>query len=240
MRLSQTENNLLGNGNYNIIGTSISGVDNYVGPMISCSLVLDYFNISRYVEPLLKNVKLDGSELKELVNSFRYSSLNFMDASTINMLKDLELSEHMSKFNSANKVVWSMLKKCEVPDAYITSDKELMEVIDTIDDSLHSDNNKRYVLWNTNHSLELITPKAVFITKPCNKTVVTKLARRIADLALEVKLNSIGKEYPKYHIPKYPDSIQEKYVEKYGNTVYHRLFMGNLSKYPIGRMIFDD
>ena len=67
MQPSETEKKLIKDGNYNIIGTNISGVDNYVGPIVGCSIVLDYYNISRYVDPLLKDVSLNADEVKELV-----------------------------------------------------------------------------------------------------------------------------------------------------------------------------
>ena len=89
MQPSEIEKKLIKDGNYNIIGTNISGVDNYVGPMVGCSIVLDYYNISRYVDPLLKNVSLNADEVKELVDSFRYHAFHFMEVPTINMVRSL-------------------------------------------------------------------------------------------------------------------------------------------------------
>ena len=59
MRLSETESNLIKDNNYYIIGTSISGENNYIGPMVSCSVVLDYSNLSPVKEFLsTKNITM--------------------------------------------------------------------------------------------------------------------------------------------------------------------------------------
>lgn len=241
MRLSQTENKLLHENNFNIIGTSVSGTENFVGPIISCSIVLDYFNISPLVKKFINNDGFEKEDLKELVNSFRYINFYTMDENSINMLRDISLSEHMCKFNCANKLVWDMLQKCEVPDAYITSDKDLTEVIDTINDSVHTEHNSRYVLWNTNHSLELVTPKALFLTKDCNSTIVTKLCKKMADLMVTGHLKKLdSKTGNKYNFANSPREEQVGFVEKFGNTVYHRVFLPELSKYPVGKLLWSD
>lgn len=239
MQPSEIEKKLIKDGNYNIIGTNISGVDNYVGPMVGCSIVLDYYNISRYVDPLLKNVSLTADEVKELIDSFRYHTFHFMEVPTINMVRNLEFSEHMAKFNSANKLVWDMLKKCEVPDAYITADKPLTEVMDTKDDSLHSDGRDRFVLWNTNHSLELVTPKAIFIDRATKSTLVTRITKKLANMALGIKLRALDKDFNEYSISKNPGKEQVDYVKKFGNTIHHRVFLPELSKYPMGKLFND-
>lgn len=241
MQLSQTENDLIHNNNFNIVGTSVSGVDNYVGPVIACSIVLDYFSISPLVKKFLSKSKLDKSELKELISSFRYMEFCTIDESSINSLRSIELAEHMAKFNCANKLVWSMLQKCEVPDVYITSDKDLTEVIDTINDSVHTEHSERYVLWNTNHSLELVTPKATFITKKVNQSLVTKLCKKFADLMVRHRLQEIDLESNhRYNFADNTGIEQVELVKKYGNTIYHRVFLPELSKYPVGKLLWGD
>lgn len=239
MQLSAIENELIHSNNFNIVGTAVCGVTNYVGPMVACSAVLDYFNLPKHTKEFIKCDKLSEEQVKEFMSGLRYISINVMTTEEINSLKDVSLAEHLVKFNCANKLVWNMLKNCEVPDAYITVDKPLTEVIDTINDSVHSDRGERYVLWSKNHSLELITPKALFITKPKNRAIVTKVCFTIAEKILYNKLceldNITGN---KYNIVKYPGEEQVKFVKKYGNTIYHRVLLPKLSVYPVGELLW--
>lgn len=241
MRPSTIEKDLLNDSNYTIVGTSIAGVDNYVGPMVACSVVLDYFALPDKLKDFIDNKKLDDTAFKQFVKQLRYIEFYVMEADVINTLKDSELAEHMTKFNCANKLVWRMLQKCEVPDAYITADKDLTEVIDTIDDSVHSEKGERYVLWNTNHSLELVTPKALFVTHPVNDTIVTRVAQRFANLMLSNKLAQLDiLTEKKYNVHEFPGEQQVQYVAKYGNTINHRVYLPKLSKYPIGKLMWSD
>lgn len=241
MRLSATENKLLHENNFNIVGTAISGVENYVGPMVACSIVLDYFDLPEVLQGFIEDKKLTDVEFKGMVKKFHYIEFYVMEPDVINTLKDNELAEHMAKFNCANRLVWRMLQKCEVPDAYITADKDLTEVIDTINDSVHSEGKDRYVLWNTNHSLELITPKALFLTKKVNQSVVTKVCKKMADLLLKNKLTQLDAlTGNKYHMSEFPGDKQVQYVAKNGNTINHRLFLPKLTKYPVGKLMWSD
>lgn len=241
MRLSAIENKLLHDSNYNIIGTAIDGVENYVGPMVACSVVLDYFDIPNKLKDFIDGKKLTDIEFKEMVKKLKYIEFYVMEPDVINTLKDNELAEHMAKFNCANKLVWRMLQKCEVPDAYITADKDLTEVIDTTTDSVHSEGKDRYVLWNTNHSLELITPKAIFVTKPVNYSIVTKVCKRMASLLVHNKLTQLDTiTGNKYHMGEFPGEKQVQYVAKNGNTINHRLFLPKLTKYPVGKLLWSD
>lgn len=239
MRLSETESNLIKDNNYYIIGTSISGENNYIGPMVSCSVVLDYSNLSP-VKEFLSTKNITKETIENLFKSFLYYTTYITKSEDINSLRDIKLSEHKTKFNCANKLVWNMLKKCEVPDAYLTSDTDLTEVVDTLSDSLHTERPDRYVLWNKDHSLELITPKAIFKSVPTNKSITTRVAKKIADMILLHELKSIDAKLPKYKVLDFPGKEQEKYVSMYGNTVYHRVFLPELKKYPLGRLINDE
>lgn len=239
MRLSAVENKLIHDGDYNIIGTAISGVENYVGPMVACSVMLDYFDLPEHLNKFITGGKLGDVEFKKFIKQLKYVEFYVMEPDVINTLKDIELAEHMTKFNCANKLVWRMLQKCEVPDAYITADKDLTEVIDTVDDSVHSEHSERYVLWNTNHSLELVTPKAHFITKKLNEAIVLKVAQRLADLMVGNKLTQLDTiTENKYNIHEFPGEQQVQYVAKYGNTISHRVFLPKLSKYPVGKLLW--
>ncbi len=241
MRLSAIENTLIHDNNFTILGTSISGVENYVGPMVACSIILDYFALPKNLKKFIDGDKLSDIEFKQFVKELRYIEFYAMEADVINTLKDVELAEHMAKFNCANKLVWRMLQHCEVPDAYITSDKDLTEVIDTTVDSVHSERGDRYVLWNTNHSLELVTPKALFITKPVDKSITTRVAKRFADLLLKNKLSQLDAlTGSKYYMSEFPGEKQVQYVAKYGNTINHRVFLPRLTKYPVGQLMWSD
>lgn len=241
MQLSAIEDKLLHENNYTILGTSISGVDNYVGPMVACSVILDYFALPAKLEDFINGEKFTDVEFKSFVKELKYIEFYVMESDVINTLKDTELAEHMTKFNCANKLVWRMLQKCEVPDAYITADKDLTEVIDTTVDSVHSERSDRYVLWNTNHSLELVTPKALFITKPVNESITTQVAKKFADLLLNNKLTQLDTlTGNKYCMREFPGEKQVQFVAKYGNTINHRVFLQRLSKYPVGQLMWGD
>lgn len=237
--ISPTEIQHLNNSIYTIIGTSVAGVDNYVGPIVACSVCLDYFNLPKHLERFINNEKLTSEELKEFMSDLCISTIYVVEPAVINTIRDIELAEDMAKFNSTNKLVWDMLLKRIVPEVYITSDKPLIEVVDTSTDSVRAENKDRYVRWTSHHSIELITPKAEFLTAPWTDSLCTKVAHRLSELAVRGRLKNLDKEIPNYQILRFTGKEQEQFVSKYGNTVHHRVFLPELKKYPIGRLIND-
>lgn len=235
--ISPTEIQHLNNSLYNILGTSVAGVDNYVGPIVACSVCLDYFNLPKHTERFVNEDKLTTDELKEFMADLPLSSIYVVEPTVINTVRDISLAEDMAKFNSTNKLVWTMLIRKVVPEVYITSDKPLVEVVDTSTDSVRAENKDRYVRWTSHHSIELITPKAEFLDCPWADTLCTKIAHRLSELAVKGRLKNLDKEIPNYQILKFTGKEQEQFVSKYGNTIHHRVFLPELKKYPIGRLI---
>lgn len=242
MLISTIEKNLLKRKNSLVVGTANAGTRNYIGPIVSCSIVLNYKLLSCFIQDILDGKELEREELESLVKSFKFSNFYFVEPTLLNDIGDTETAEYLSNFNCANKIVWSMLKKRVVPDAFITSNKELKEVIKSSIDSLHSvnENVSEYTVWDKPPSLNMLVPKAEFISVKTAETLVTRLAKKLAQKALDKRLVQIAKECPKYDVLNNLGRGQIKFVRKFGNTKYHRIYLKELSKYPVNTLIFDN
>lgn len=242
LEISDLEKKLIKKGNRFIVGTANAGLDNYVGPIVSCSIVLDYKFLSCFIEDILNDRILNNKELESLVRSFKFSNFYFVEPSLLNNIEDTEVASYLANFNCANKLVWTMLKKRLVPSVFLTADMELKEVVKSSLDSVHSinENTSKYIVWDKAHSLEMIVPKSEFKPVPADSTLVTHLAKKLATIALNNKLKAISKECPKYDVLNNLGKTQVDFVKKFGNTKYHRIYLKELSKYPINTLIFDN
>lgn len=239
MQPSKLEKRLLKEGNTLIMGTACVGEDNYVGPIVSCSVLLDYNKISPYINNLLMNLPVDVKGMEEILKNLKYCELKVITQEELNSLNDKETAIYYSIFSCVNSLIWKMLMKKEVPDAFITKCFPIKEVVKSSYDSLHSANKSvsDYMIWDNSPTINMLAPKAEFFVSNNKNVLSTNIAYELARRKLKNCLIDIDKEIPQYNILNNTKEGQIEIVSKLGNTKYHRLYIKELAKYPINTLI---
>lgn len=239
---SKLEKELQNDGNSLILGTACVGIDNYVGPMVACSVILDYNHINPLFNNLIKN-DLPIKYLADVLKSLKYYATKITTLDELNSLANKEASVYYTNYNAVNKLIWKMLKNREVPSAFVTEKYQLKEVANSSYDSLHSANTRisDYMIWDVSPTLNMLAPKAEYIVSNSRKPALcVKIAKALASIVLNQELTKIDKKIPDYKILEQNDKRQETFVKKMGNTQYHRVYLDALSKYPINTLIFEE
>lgn len=240
MQPSIIEKRLLKEGETLIVGTSCVGADNYVGPVISCSVVLDYNKLTPYFNNLVEDLPLDVKGMQTILQSLKYFVIHITKEEELNNLNGPEMAVYYSNFCCVNKLIWDMLKKREVPSAFITDKFDLKEVVHSSFDSLHSANKQisDFMIWDVPPTLNMLAPQAQYIkTNKRSNVLCVQIANKLANRQLKSCLKNIDKEIPQYHILEKSGKEQINIVKTLGNSQYHRLFIKELAKYPINTLI---
>ena len=239
MQPGKLEKQLLKEGNTFIVGTASAGENNYVGPIVSCSVVMDYNKLTPYFNNLLQELPLDSKGMEEILKSLKYCILKIISQDELNELNDQETALHYSNFSAVNKLIWKMLADKEVPEVFITKRFPLKEVVKSSYDSLHSANKSIYdnMIWDNPPTLNMLAPKAEYYTSNAKSVLCINVAYELAKRQLRSCLKEIDKKIPQYDIINKPQKEQVQIVSKLGNTQYHRLYIKELAKYPINTLI---
>lgn len=239
---SKLEKELLKSGDNIIVGTACVGIGNYVGPMVACSIILDYDHLHPLFNNLISNT-LPVKYLADILKALKYYATKITTLEELNSLANEESAIYYTNYYAVNKLIWKMLKKREVPTVFITEKYPLKEVVNSSYDSLHSANKRisDYMIWDNSPTLNMLVPKADYIVSNSKKPALcTKIAKALANIVLSQELAKIEKQIPQYHILEKNNKEQENFVKKMGNTQYHRLYIESLAKYPINTLVFEE
>lgn len=239
MQPGKLEKQLLKEGNTYIVGTACVGETNYVGPIVSCSVVMDYNKLTPYFNNLLQELPLDVKGMEEILKSLKYYIIKIVSQDELNELNDQETALYYANFCAVNKLIWKMLADREVPEVFITKGSPLKEVVKSSYDSLHSANKSvsNYMIWDNPPTLNMLAPKAEYYASNAKSILCTNVAYELAKRQLRTCLREIDKKIPQYDIINKPQKEQVAIVSKLGNTQYHRLYIKELAKYPINTLI---
>ena len=216
-----------------LLAASTWGVDEFVGPITSVGLELDYDNIIPELYEALTGGTITSSMRNEIINSIPTVYGHVLTLSSLNDIANNEVANQLALYKAIYGAIWHTFGAKRIPDYLITDNLPLKEVVRNTKLAKYTTNQNEtpYIVCQNSGSIQELVPQAQVVTG--NKDY---LAVRVANLLSKfLYLDEIIPAATKYADYDFLcGGLSEKHKEALKNkglTEYHRPYVKELTKY---------
>ena len=239
MMLTEDERNARDNDSV-LIAVNHSGENNLCGPIVSCSLVLDYNLID---EKLIEEIVTRGVLSKEcyasITKAIKAFSTYTLSAAKLNSIMSIPLALHMADYNSLMGAVFEVFKvfgkdpdvvQTKLPIKEVTKNKELPIY-------KNEKSKTQYVIRESWTQFDNLIPNTEIKVEQ-EDSFSLLFAKAVSETIIQKELKAASEKYPNYDFSANVLSDSQKAIlAASGMTEFHRAFLPDFSGFAFSPRI---
>lgn len=222
-----------------LLAASTWGANEFVGPITSVGLELDYDNIIPELYEALIGNTVTPAMRNEIINSIPTVYGHILTLSSLNDIANTEIANQLAMYKAIYGAIWHTFGAKRVPDYLVTDTLPLKEVVRNTKLAKYTTNKNEtpYIVCQNCGSIQELVPQAKVITGS-NKFLAVQVANLLSKFLYYDELQPAASKYVDYDFLSGGLSAKHKAALKsQGLTEYHRPYMKELAIYAFNPQV---
>ncbi len=233
LRLNEVEHQVK-KQNLCLLAAGAWGVPEYVGPITSVGVEVDYNNIIPELYEALIGNTITSSMENEIFSSMPVVYGHVLTVNSLIDIANTQIAHQLALYKAIYGAIWYIFGHKQLPTHIVTDALPLREVVRNTKLAEYTTNSKEtpYIICSTAGSIKELVPEAIILTGS-DEYLAIRIANLLSKLLYLKEMRPIAEKYANYDVltsgisPKHKETL-----EKYGLTEHHRSYLPELKNYP--------
>jgi hypothetical protein len=228
------------NNNKLLLGVGHAGIENLSGPVVSCSVAIDYTKVSPKLIDMVLGNKMEKSIFDDLKSAIKVINIYEIDTLKLNDIADTTIATYLADYHALYGCVFEIFHKFSTDPDVVISEMPIKEVVQNRDLSIYNNKNAKsnYIVMKDWTQFDNLIPNTKFVTKDPQKVFTLLFAKACANTRVLENLKKQKSKYPDYDFET--QTVTEElanFLTKHGLTEFHRGYLPELSKFAFNKHI---